>query len=236
MRNLLLRPKWIALHVACIAAIVVMINLALWQLGRLDEREALNERVASRSAAAIVPLADVALTDPEAVEYQRVEVSGTYVGPQFLMVNLSQDGVTGSDPVNALQLADGSHILVNRGFLPFDARLVEPPFGEVTLIGRLRQAQVGGTDQRATDATPDVIEIRRIDVAAIGEQLDGPVVPMYLDLIESFPTDTPVLQQVPLPAASSGPHLSYAIQWFLFTGCVAAGWGIAVRRGLRAQE
>jgi cytochrome oxidase assembly protein ShyY1 len=232
--SFLRRPKWIGFHLLCLAAIVVMINLALWQLRRLDERQALNERVAAQATAAVVPLAELSFSDPEAVEYRPVAVTGTYVGPQFQVVNLSQGGTTGSDPVNALQLADGSLIIVNRGFLAFDAELVAPPSDEVQVVGRLRPSQPGGTDQRDNDDTPDVIEIRRIDLVAIDEQFDN-VAPMYIELIESLPADSPALLPVPLPEASNGPHLSYTIQWLIFSASVTVGWVLAVRKTARKQ-
>ena len=171
MCSFLVRPKWIGFHLLCIAAIVVMINLAFWQLRRLDERQTLNDRVAAQSTE-VVPLADVSLADPDAVEYRQVEVTGTYVGAQFEVVNLSQDNTSGSDPVNALQLADGSLVLVNRGFLSFETAMVAPPSGDVSVVGRLRVSQSGGTDQRDEDETPEVVEIRGIDVHAIAEQFD----------------------------------------------------------------
>ena len=233
--SFLVKPKWIGFHLLCIAAIVVMVNLAFWQLRRLDERQTLNDRVAAQSTAPIVPLADVSLSDPSAVEYRRVEVTGTYREIQFEVVNLSQAGTTGSDPVNVLRLADDSLVLVNRGFLPFDADLAAPPTGEVTVIGRLRTTKSGGTDQRDDDDTPQVTEIRRIDVAEIAKQLMTPVAPMYIELLESTPADAPELLPVPLPEASDGPHLSYTIQWFIFSVCVAVGWVFAVRKSARKQ-
>ena len=233
MYSFLVRPKWIGFHLLCVALIVVMVNLAFWQLRRLDERQTLNDRVAAQSSADVVPLADISFADPTTVEYRRVEVTGTYVGAQFEVVNLSQAGTTGNDPVNALQLADGSLILVNRGFLPFDANAVGPPSGEVTVTGRLRRSKSGGTDQRNDDDTPQIVEIRRIDVAAIGAQLDGPAAPMYIELLESSPADSSALLPVPLPEASEGPHLSYTIQWFIFSVCVAVGWVFAVRKTAR---
>jgi len=231
--SFLVKPKWIGFHLLCIASIVVMVNLAFWQLRRLDERQTLNDRVAAQGTADVVPLADISLTDPKVVEYRRVEVTGTYIGAQFEVVNLSQAGTTGSDPVNALQLADGSLILVNRGFLPFDASGLTPPSGEITVTGRLRPSKSGGTDQRNDDDTPQIVEIRRIDVAAIADQLDEPVAPMYIELLESTPADSSALLPVPLPAASNGSHLSYTIQWFIFSVCVAVGWVFAVRKTAR---
>lgn len=233
--SFLVKPKWIGFHLLCIAAIVVMVNLAFWQLRRLDERQSLNDRVAAQTTAPVVPLADLSLRNPDAVEYRQVEATGTYVGVQFQIVNLSQAGTTGSDPVNALQLADGSLILVNRGFLAFDADVTAPPSGEVRIVGRLRPSQSGGTDQRDDDDTPEIVEIRRIDLVEIAKQFDAEVAPMYVELIESFPADSPKLLPVPLPAASSGPHLSYTIQWFIFSVCVAIGWAFAIRNTARKQ-
>ena len=235
MYSFLVKPKWIGFHLLCLAAIVLMVNLAFWQLRRLDERQALNDRVAAQSTAPIAPLADLSLSDPSAVEYRRVEVTGTYLDVQFEVVNLSQASTTGSDPVNVLRLADDSLILVNRGFLPFDADPASPPAGEVTVTGRLRPSKSGGTDQRDDDDTPQVTEIRRIDIAAIAEQLMLPVAPMYIELLESAPADSPALLPVPLPEASDGPHLSYTIQWFIFSVCVAVGWVFAVRKTARKQ-
>ena len=38
-------PKWIAFHVLVVVVVVAMINLALWQLRRLDERRDFNAQV-----------------------------------------------------------------------------------------------------------------------------------------------------------------------------------------------
>ena len=48
MYRFLLRPRWIAFTAVVVTAIVVMINLGLWQLRRLDERREFNDTVAAR--------------------------------------------------------------------------------------------------------------------------------------------------------------------------------------------
>lgn len=35
---------------------------------------------------------------------------------------------------------------------------------------------------------------------------------------------------------SIGPHMAYAVQWWLFTGAVPVGWVILVRREKRERE
>jgi cytochrome oxidase assembly protein ShyY1 len=52
---------------------------------------------------------------------------------------------------------------------------------------------------------------------------------MYVDAFASEPPDSSVLEPVVKPDLSEGPHLSYAVQWFIFSACAAVGWVLAVR-------
>ncbi len=55
----------------------------------------------------------------------------------------------------------------------------------------------------------------------------------YVDVVESQPAEPGVIPRE-LPELDEGPHLSYAVQWFTFTICVAIGWVLAVRHSARA--
>ena len=82
-----------------------------------------------------------------------------------------------------------------------------------------------------------VEEVRRVEIDRIAAQLPGPVLPVYLDLIESDPpvgTADPI--PVPAPELDEGPHLSYAVQWFIFSVCVVVGWALAVRTSTRNRR
>ena len=54
------------------------------------------------------------------------------------MVNRSQNGETGRNVVDALQLDDGSLLLVNRGFVRITDDVPPVPPGAVEVVGRLR--------------------------------------------------------------------------------------------------
>jgi cytochrome oxidase assembly protein ShyY1 len=57
---------------------------------------------------------------------------------------------------------------------------------------------------------------------------------MFLQLIEETPsTNQDLPQHVALPELSEGPHLSYAVQWFIFTTIALTAWVVVVRRRLR---
>jgi cytochrome oxidase assembly protein ShyY1 len=70
----------------------------------------------------------------------------------------------------------------------------------------------------------------------LAQQLDGDVVMAYVDMTASAPADTPLLEPVARPDLSEGPHRGYAVQWFIFTVCVAVGWVLAVRRSVRTNQ
>jgi len=237
MYAFLLKPKWIGFHLLCLGAVVAMITLGLWQLRRLDEKQTFNSRVTEHTNAGVMQL-DAALLEGSADElsYRRVSTTGKYLpDPQFEVVNVTQGGTTGRNVVNALQLADGSLIIVNRGFVPTGAPVPAPPFGEVQLLARLKEGQVARTGQPSDDGTQQLTEIRRVDLAALGQQFDQPLAPMYLELLESAPAEPNRVSPVAFPELSEGPHLSYAVQWAIFSISVAVGWVFAVRKSIRAH-
>ncbi len=244
MYKFLLRPRWLAFHLLCLAGIVLMVNLSLWQFRRLDEREQLNAAVEARSAVATRPVEEL-LPDTEPVpgddaldarEWYTTIASGTYdAAAQVIVVNRSQGGQAGQNVVTPLVLDDGRLLLVNRGFVPLAAAVPPPPEGTVVVEGRLRVSQERSLGQLSDPAEGTLAEVLRIDIERLARQLDAPVVPMYVDLIASQPAEGDLPIPVPEPELGNGPHLSYAIQWIIFATSVAVGWVLAVRWSVRKR-
>jgi cytochrome oxidase assembly protein ShyY1 len=235
MYRFLFRPKWIAFHLLVVVAIVVMVNLGFWQLRRLDERKALNSAVAEREAEPPIPLADLLAEpdfDPDTAEWRRVTAEGSWLPDQLLVFNRSQNGIAGENVLTALALDDGTTVLVNRGFVPLARDVPVPPTTEATILATVRESQSGGGEVVDPD-TGELTEVQRVDVGRLAPQFDGDVAPVYLDLIASEPAITPADPlPVPPPEQSEGNHLSYAIQWFIFSACVVVGWVLAVRHSI----
>ncbi len=235
MYRFLLRPTWIGFHLLVVAAIVAMINLGLWQLRRLDERRAFNAVIEARYDAPPVPFDDL-LDDPldESIEWRPTTLSGTYLADeQLLVVNRSQNGRAGSNVAVPMRLDDGRIVIVNRGFVPLVAEDRIPPVadGEVEVLGRVRLGEERRRGQLSDPTDGELTEVQRIDIERLSPQLPGEVVPVYIELIESNPPEQPGLPEpVIAPDLSEGNHLSYAVQWFIFSIAVAAGWVLAVRR------
>ena len=237
MYKFLLTPKWIALHVACLLVIGGMVSAGLWQLGRYQDRQDFKAEVNSRTNADIVPFESLAGQAPSDIEWRRVTATGTYVaGKDFEIVNVSQSGVSGHDAVAGLVLADGTVLLVNRGFVAGTDPLAPAPSGEVTITGRIRQSQSAGTGQASDNGGEQLTQIRRMDLAALSQQFDQTTQPVYLDQldIQYEPAGT---QPVVFPDLDGGPpHLSYTIQWFIFSVAVVVGWVLAVRKSINDRS
>ena len=228
----LLKPKWIAFHLLVVAAMVAMVNLGLWQLRRLDERTTFNDKFIARINQAVVPLESLLADNPtpDSITYRRVSVTGTYTDdPTVAIVNRSQNGEAGRNLVNAIVTPGGLTVLVSRGFLPSESAAPPVPTGTVTVVGRVRSSERRRTGQVSDETGVQLTEARRVDLDVLGPQFGGTIAPVFVEVLESQPAE-PTLSPVVAPELSSGPHLSYAIQWFVFTACVAIGWVFAVRR------
>jgi len=102
----------------------------------------------------------------------------------------------------------GQTVYVDRGYVGSAAAVPVAPTGSIQLTARFRR-------------TPTAAE----SVPAGG---------VFLDRVASLPDEATVAPRE-LPTLDEGPHLSYTIQWFIFSVCVAVGWVLAVRRSARAR-
>ena len=86
-------------------------------------------------------------------------------------------------------------------------------------------------------AEGDLDVAQRVDIPRLAGQLPGDVVPMYVELTGSDPPEPGDLPEpIAEPSLGEGPHLSYAVQWFLFSALVAVGWFLAVRHSRPTQS
>jgi cytochrome oxidase assembly protein ShyY1 len=239
MYRFLLRPKWIAFTLGIVLLIFTMINLGLWQLRRLDQRQAFNAAVEARYDAAPQPL-DAVLTpgtDPDNVEWLPVTAVGTYRPEGTVhIVNRTQNGFAGDNIVVPFDLGDSRLLLVNRGFIPQDEDVPPPPSGQITVTGRLRPSQQRHFAQLSDASEGTLTEAQRVDIPRLQQQIDGQLVDMYVDVFASDPPDSPVLQPVIKPELTEGPHLSYGVQWFVFSLSAAVGWVLAVRHSAATRR
>jgi surfeit locus 1 family protein len=243
---MLLTRRWIILTVVVLVAVVAMVALGFWQLRRLHSVREDNAKVEARLARPAEPLQFVLGpgVSPSSVVYRRVSVTGRYdrVSEVLLRNRSSLEGEAGSHVLTPLRMADGRAVIVDRGWIPIDLTAEQeeqtrpPVLQPVTVMGLLFPSERKSVLSPSIPPTGRVTTVPRVDVARIAKQLEYPVVPLYLRLEAQTPPQPGELPVPPgSPDLSEGPHLSYAIQWFLFATLALATYAALLRRTIRAS-
>jgi surfeit locus 1 family protein len=216
-------------------AAVGFARLGVWQLGRLHDRRTANVQIAAARAAPPTTLPPVP-PGVEGLAEHRLVARGRYDHAREIIIRGDVlQGVPGVRIVTPLLLGDGGPaVLVDRGFLP------APDAVTVDLSGSDEPGEhtVQGIGLRVPAGPGDPVEHggrttwRRLDLAALRSRLPYAVLPVYIkqspdSTLPQFP------RRVELPPMDEGPHLSYAVQWFLFAGLAAAFAFLVVGRGRR---
>lgn len=241
-RRFWLRPKWIFGHLLCLTLVLLFVWCGFWQLRRLHQRQHRNDLIHSREAAAPTSLDDALRTGADGATYRRVDVEGRWDTDETVLVrSRALNETPGYHVLTPLVVGDEA-VIVNRGFAPLggggnDAILdvVRPKeTGTVRVRGLLRPSETRGKfGPRDVGGRLEVVN--RIDVAGLQHQVDFPLVPVYLQLTGSTPPPGDLPELLPLPATDDGPHLSYAVQWFLFALVGIVGWPLLLRKTARDQ-
>ncbi|MFF4762322.1 SURF1 family protein [Streptomyces sp. NPDC001292] len=246
MYRFLLTRQWVILTVVAIALVPTMIRLGFWQLHRHEHKVALNKVIAESLAAQPVPAES--LTSPGATVkhadlYRRVTAKGHFdtADEEVVRRRTNADGDVGYHVLTPFVLDDGRILLVNRGWVPADAsqtafpKIPAPPRGEITVTGRLMPdettAESGIKDVKGL---PDR-QVMLINSAQQAERLGKQVLGGYVQLT-SPASQGGSPQLLPDPEHGDiGPHLAYAIQWWLFTAGIPVGWVVLLRREARER-
>lgn len=197
----------------------ILLSLGFWQLDRAEQKRKLvadfEQGVGDRTPLRLTSASDVA---PE-FEYSRAEARGSYDNSQqFLLDNRTRGGRVGYEVLTPLITANGSAILVNRGWVPLGMsrdRLPQVVVGEQprTVIGLLKLSPgkvfMLGAEQPRT-IWP--YRVQHVDVDLFSKELGYPVSP-YTLLLDSQQPDGYVRDWRPV---EFGPerNVGYAVQWF----------------------
>jgi cytochrome oxidase assembly protein ShyY1 len=244
------RPRWILSHLLVVALIVTMVNLGLWQLRRYDEKKVLNDDIRSRGSlptepiGALVPTASTRAST-RGVVWRQVSATGTYrSGDELVVSNRSIDGQPGFWVLTPLEQADGTLVAVVRGFVfraEFDERAltsVPAPTGMVTIEGALQSSPTSGRFGEERSQGGFVPAVSQVDTDELADRWGAPVLPVWLRLERGPGAPTPAGPLVPVrpPPLSKGPHLSYAVQWFIFTIIALIGYPMILRRQATGRD
>lgn len=243
-----LQPKWLVRHIAVVALVVTMLLLGLWQLRRLDDKRSFKALVETRQVQPIEDVRDIIPSDApvgspalERVLYRRVTAVGEFADADTVVVeNRTLNGASGAWVLTPLHVRDGAAVVVNRGFIGFDrdGNVIppDPPTGTVAVEGLVLPSQQRGRFGPQDPDSGRLEVLARVDVERLGSQVAYPVYSAYLQLVSSDPAQPrpsgseAVLVPLGPPRPDEGPHLAYAIQWFIFTTIAAVGYLVLLRR------
>lgn len=222
MRSLrfLLSRRWIIFFLVVTALAYAAWWLGEWQFGRLHDRKDSNAVIERNEDAAPAPVADVlAPGRPVAAddEWRRVTATGTYAVDDTVIVRYrTRDSDPGVDVLVPLVTADGTALLVDRGWMPAenagsaDVTPPAPPAGEVTVVGWVRQDGSGASTRVEDQST------RAVSSLEVAKALDLRMYAGFIELDSEDPAPAESLEPVELPDLGEGPHFFYGLQWWFF--------------------
>jgi surfeit locus 1 family protein len=206
------------------------VRLGFWQLERLRERRASNRVTAAARAAPSLTLPEDLREVPAAMQ-RRVEATGRYDRANEILVRgQALNGTPGLHVVTPLRMAGtDTAVLVNRGFIPAPDAFTADTAGlseDGPHVVRGIAVPMGSGNGKPIDRQGQTTWAR-LDRDALGERIPYPILPFVV--LQSPDSSLPSLPRRLLPPPlDDGPHLNYAVQWFLFAA-LAVGFVFVVR-------
>jgi surfeit locus 1 family protein len=227
--------SWLGLLLPALLAFIILIGLGTWQIERKAWKEALIAALTERLAAppqALPAQATWPKLDAASDEYRRVKFTAlfdhaaealVYGAASAFRPDVSGPGYWVFTPA---RLADGSQVIVNRGFVPEDrkepgSRSAGQVSGPLEIIGALRWPDTRHWFTPQDDAAHNLWFSRDPQAIAAAKGL-GTVAPFFVEMEAPVPPGglpSPGKIVVNLP----DNHLQYAITWF---GLAAALVGV----------
>ncbi|NJN95431.1 MAG: SURF1 family protein [Anaerolineales bacterium] len=243
----LITGPWLLKHASALVVLILLVNLGLWQLRRLEERRSLNENITAAMNQPALPLTGEPV-DPAEFHFRRVEVTGVFDNATTIAI---RNQLLGDQPglhlVTPLRI-NGSEtaVLVDRGWIPRGDSDPEPASlarydlsGDVTIEGiayqtQTRPSSLSPLDPQLREGQPRLVTWFRVDIDRIQAQVPYPLLPVF---IRQLPPPNTAAEALPQPDSGirldEGPHLGYAIQWFSFAAILIVTYGLFLRQELR---
>jgi surfeit locus 1 family protein len=232
--------RWLIPTFFVLAASLICIRLGIWQLDRLAQRREFNSHFVAMST--MDPLELPALGHLEDMEYRQVNAEGFFdFSQQVAIRNQYYQGQDGFHLLTPLVLSDGSAILVDRGWIPYEENSVRSNWekynmdGKVKVNGIIRQSreQADITGESDPELLPGQKELQIWNfpnIPRIQMQTTIPLLPVYIQESDSKNEGTYPIATRSTVEISEGPHLGYALQWFTFAGIFLVGYPFYIRK------
>ena len=225
----LVSRRWIIFFVVVVLLAYATWWLGEWQFHRLAARKHDNA-IITRNLVAPADDVSKALAVGRAVpddqQWLHVSAVGTYDPAHTVVIRYqTRNGESGVDVVTPLVTADGTAVLVDRGWLATEntgsaiADPPAPPEGRVTVVGWVRQDDTSSAAHVADGSA------RSVSSVEIAKTVPYPVYGGFVDATDERPAAATPLEPVEAPDLGNGPHFFYGIQWWFFGVLAVVGFG-----------
>lgn len=239
--------RWIVATILVLIGAAVCARLGIWQLDRLAQRRAFNNRVMAQINQPVMQLDDsTAAADLYNMEYRQVTAQGVYDFSQQVAIRNQAHGQDWGVHLVTPLIISGTQaaILVDRGWIPavdYEAgnwsKYDEP--GLVTVTGVLRRPLTKAELGSRSDPTPAPGQWLKawnfVNILAIQQQTSLKLLGAYIQQAPSEAWTGLPYRSTPDIEISEGPHMGYAIQWFIFATILLVGYPFFIRRQERRQ-
>lgn len=240
--------RWLLKHLSVLIVLIMLVNLGLWQLRRLEERRTLNRNITTTLGQAPLRLTGPTV-DPDILHFQRVSVTGTFDNAEAMALrNQSLNDSPGLHLLTPLRLRNSNQaVLVDRGWIPRGNADPDPASlavydlpGEVTIEGvayrsQTRSGLISPLDPPLKEGQTRLVAWFRVDINQIQKQLPYSLWPIFIKQLPDANTTPTTLPQPEGMTLSEGPHLGYALQWFSFAGILVITYAVFLRQELRKR-
>jgi len=237
-----LSRQWAGYLALTVIFAIVCCALGTWQLNRRAEALAEVARIDANYDADPQPVAE-ALPDPAGFDidqrWQVVALTGEFLADEEVVVrNRPFEGSSGFEVITPFRLDDGTVFMVDRGWIAQNSQgrpseAAPPPSGRVEVTARLKAGE-----DRIAGRTSTGVELATIDLDELAERVEAPTYTgAYGVLVQSgADVDEPPLAAA-RPIRDEGPHLSYALQWYVFAllGFIGLAWAANQERKGHAE-
>ena len=213
--------------------------LAQWQFARRAEARIELDRIERNYSSSAVPLREAV---PElasfdlAEQWQPVLVTGEYDSAEEVLVrNRPYNAQPGFAVLTPFRTTEGTVFWIDRGWVSgasqanTPAAFAPPPTGVVQVQARLLPGEP------ATGKAERGNQIASIDLGSLADRVDRPSYTAAYGQLVAEPGSSAPFPALP-PVKDEGPHLSYALQWYVFAIIAIIGFLYAARQERRGIE
>ncbi|WP_153504925.1 SURF1 family cytochrome oxidase biogenesis protein [Cumulibacter manganitolerans] len=245
MYRFLATPRWIAGLLVTLLLAATMVRLGFWQLDRLHQKQAINAAVATAQHATPVPAGSLLPPSPDkapatSAEWTRVSVTGSYLSDRVVLIRQRTfEGGVGFEVIVPLKGDDGVTYLIDRGYILAGKTatdvppLPRTPEGTVTITGYVKSTYRATSAATRVEQVGGYRSVRALSTQVLSRELGVPLAGGYVQAAAEKPASGAAIEaisRIPVPEPDEGPHLSYAVQWWLFSLLTLFGFGYLARR------